>query len=213
MANRKDKAKEKAMLSPPAVSVRKTAGGESIALSKDTLNALKNGDHEAFEKIFLLYFDKIRHFINLILHSSEEAEELAQDVFCTIWEKREKIDPSKNFSTYMYVSARNAVYDYIRRRKVREDYTKITWDVNMELPEAEEKIIAGETQLLIDMVVGKMPYQRRKVFEMSRYEHLSNDRIAELLGISRNAVEKQLRLALSDIRKVIAALVAILHIS
>lgn len=172
-------------------------------VTKETLLALKASDHNAFDQVFILYFNKIKLFICHLIHNADQAEEMSQNIFCNLWETREKIDPSLNFNAYIYVMARNAVYDYIRRKTVRDNFSKIHRDI--ESPATDELIIAEETQLLISLVVSKMPSQRKKVFEMSRYDNLSNEQIANQLNISRNAVEKQLRLALTDIRDVMTA--------
>lgn len=185
---------------------------DKITISKEILRALQAGDHNAFDEVFVLYFNKIKKFIYYLIRSIDEAEELSQNIFCNLWETREKIDPSKNFNAYIYVAARNAVYDYVRRKTVRDNFAKNQWDVDTELPGTDELIIAKEMQLLIDLVVSKMPSQRKRVFELSRYDNLSNDQIANQLEISRNAVEKQLRLALADIREVVTALSAFFFI-
>ncbi len=172
-------------------------------VSAQTLEALKAGDHDAFNKIFALYFSKIKYFISLLVLSNDCAEEIAQGIFCNLWEKRNKIDASKNFTSYLYLIARHAVYDFLRRKNVRDSYAVDTWEMNSELPSSEELVMAKETELLIDIVVSKMPAQRKKIFELSRYENLSTDEIAQLLGITPSAVGKQLRLALDDVRQVI----------
>ena len=75
---------------------------------------------------------------------------------------------------------------------------------------SEDIIIARETELIIDLVVKNMPEQRRKVFEMSRTEGLSNEEIAVALSISRRMVEKHLALAKKEINNIILTLLLLL---
>ncbi len=191
---------------------RKRKENPNPLISRDTLLALTQGDHQAFNQIYALYYEKIRLFIHLLLHSADEAQEIAQHIFCNLWEKREKIDPSRNFNAYLYLVARHAVYDFVKHKAVRNNYVSRTWEIDLESPSSEELIVAREAELLTEMVVSRMPTQRKKIFQMSRYENLDNTEIAERLNISRNAVEKQLRLALVDIRNVLTLFI-ILFIS
>lgn len=181
------------------------------AVSTETLEALKDGEHSAFEEVFLLYYEKVKYFINSLLKSPELSEELSQEIFVNLWEQRVKIDPYKNFNAYLYVITRNTVYNYVKSKKVRDRYAYTAIELSASA-NGEELVIAKEMELLVDIAVSRMPKQRRKIFEMSRNEGMSNEKIAEQLNITKNAVEKQLRLALGDVRDMIA-LVTILFLS
>ena len=67
----------------------------------------------------------------------------------------------------------------------------------------EEKIHAEDLELLIVMSIEKMPPQRKTIFKMSRFEHLSNDEIAQQLNISKRTVESHISQAMSDLRKLL----------
>ncbi len=176
----------------------------SANVPAELLEALRSGDHDAFDRVFIIYFDKIKYFIHLLIRSRHEAEELAQEIFVNLWTTHDRIDPSRNFNAYLYRMARNAVYNHVRNNAVRNGRVSDLWEVDPAgTTDSEEIIIAKETQLLIDIAVNRMPRQRKTIFQMSRYENLDNTEIAERLNISRNAVEKQLRLALADIRDII----------
>ena len=171
-------------------------------VSVEVLNALKAGDQGAYEKVFICYYNKLLRFIEVLIRSEEEAEDLTQEIFANLWLKRENLDPNKNFNSFLYTSARNAVLNQIRSKKVRSNYAADFQ--GFDLGEAsDELVIARETELLVKITVSRMPEQRRNVYEMSRSEGLSNDEIATRLGVSKNAVEKQLRYALKDIKEVI----------
>lgn len=174
-----------------------------------TIEGLRRGDHDAFDLVFSKYYKKTLGFVHALIKNQEDAEDIVGDVFVALWTHREKIDPGRNFNAYVYAMARNAVMNYFRSEKIRNSY------LNASAPEHEsrssdELFIAKETELLIRLTVNQMPQQRKNIFTLSRDEGLSNDEIAQQLGISKKAVEKQLRLALSDIRKVLAIFVAFL---
>lgn len=180
------------------------------AISVEMLEALKQGDHEAFGKVFVRYYNKIRHFIGALVKSDADAEELTQEIFANLWHKREQINTSRNFNAYLYTQARNAALNLLRAQSVRYAYACEVWALAAESENTDEVVMAKEMELLVKVAVANMPTQRRAIYEMSREQGLSNAEIAQKLDISRNAVEKQLRLALGDIREVISLFIAIM---
>ena len=176
----------------------------SSNITKDTVVALKNGDHAAFERIFLFYFNKVKYFINGFIKSEHDAEELAQEVFVKIWTSRDGIDPSRNFNTYIYISARNATMNFLRHKYVRDSFAADQMKVGSdEYASGEDMVMAREIDLLVDMALMKMPAQRKAVYEMNRREGLSNDEIAQRLNISKKTVENQMSLALKELKSAI----------
>lgn len=171
----------------------------------ETLAALVRGDYEAFDTVFLKFYNPVKRFLAALTKSGDDAEELCQEIFAKLWVNRAQINPNKNFKSYLYTVARNAAMNHFRDRQVREAYAKHTGWFPEGASYTEEEIIARETQLLIDLVVSKMPKQRKKIFMLSRTEGLSNEEIARQLNITKNAVERHLTFALKDIRKVLQA--------
>jgi RNA polymerase sigma-70 factor (ECF subfamily) len=180
-------------------------------ITKETVLALKEGDHAAFERIFLFYFNKVKYFINGFLKSDDDAEELAQEVFVKIWTNREGIDSSRNFNTYIYISARNATMNFLRHKYVHNSFAADQIKAgNEEDFSGEDIIMAREIDLLVDMALLKMPVQRKNVYEMNRKEGLTNDEIAQRLGISKKTVENQMSLALKELKNVVGSIVAMI---
>lgn len=171
-----------------------------------TIEALQNGNHEAFEEIFLAYFDKVKCLLNGLLRSESDAEELTQDIFVKLWMNRQSINPSKTFSTYLYTIARNTALNYLKHKLVEENYKNSFNDLDVESADASDEILfAKEIRLLVEMTVCRMPAQRRRIYQMSREGGLSNSEIAEKLELSKKTVENQISLALQEIKRVISA--------
>lgn len=173
-------------------------------VTEDTIRSLRAGDHQAFETVFFAYFNKVKYFIYGLIKSESDAEELAQDIFVRIWTNRDAIDPKKNFTTYIYVSARNAALNFLKKRLVRSSYTQEQLHIGNETDNPEEGFFAREIDLLIQMSVSKMPDRRKRIYEMSRNEGLTNDEIALRMNISKKTVENQLSLALKELREVVS---------
>ena len=98
---------------------------ENGPVTVELLEALRDGDHEAYKTVYLHYRGPIENFLYKLLRSREEAEEIAQHVFMTLWERRAELDPSKNIRTLLYTIARNAVVNLFKRQRVFEKYQKM----------------------------------------------------------------------------------------
>lgn len=170
------------------------------AITAKLLGELRDGDHEAYNVVYRHYRDSIVNFLFKLLRSREDAEEIAQNVFMALWERRAELDPQKNIRTLLYTIARNAVMNQFKRQKVFEKYLKLSDADDTESLTAEDILIARERELLIEFTVGKMPSKRRKIYEMSRRENLSNEDIAQRLDTSRQNVANHLSQALRQIR-------------
>ena len=172
-------------------------------ISPAVLQALREGNHLAYEKVYLHYVSSVKNFLTRLTRSKQTAEEITQEVFVTIWERRENIDPRKNISGYLYVIAKNFALKYFKKNQILFD-NEFQVKENPLLDIAPDEIlIAKEKELLTEIAVKKMPAKRRKVYELSRKDGLTNSEIAEKLHISKNTVENHITSALKEIREVI----------
>ncbi|MCC8034653.1 MAG: RNA polymerase sigma-70 factor [Rikenellaceae bacterium] len=172
--------------------------------SAHTVEKIKQGDHGSFETLFLFYFVKVRSFIDSIIRCSEDAEELAQDIFVKLWENRSSLDPGRQIGSYLYTSARNSALNYLKHKYVHDEYARSAILHTEQSTHGEEVIEAKETQLLIDMTVAGMPEQRRKIYRLSRVSGKSNEEISREMNVSKKTVENQISLALKDIKRVLS---------
>lgn len=174
-------------------------------ITPELIEALRSGDHTAYGNIYLGYVDSLTTFLQMLLGSKEEAEEIAHDVFLNIWENRESINPHLNIKGYIYKYAKNLALDQLRRRKVKDRYAERVYHSADSLDfSPDEAVIEKETELLIRIALGCMPKRQREVFEMSRYEGLSNKEIAARLGISESTVRLHIHNTLKHLRELVA---------
>ncbi len=171
----------------------------------NTISDLRNGSHEAFEKVFNAFFGRVKAFIYGYVKSEADAEELAEDVFVGLWIGHDRLDPAKSFSSYLHTVARNSALNFLRHKYVRGSRAGEIAAGEVEAT-SEEELIANETAMIIEMAVEKMPAQRREIYRLSRTEGLKNDEIADRLSTTKRNVEGQLSLALRDIRRVITTI-------
>lgn len=173
---------------------------------KGLLKAISKGDEKAFETFFLHYYPQIKGFICGLLQSEEEAEDISQDIFLMLWNNRSSFDNISNLKAYLFRICKNAVYRNIERALLFKNYQQKQSEkavLSSENNEIDDDIHLKELELLVAMVVEKMPSQRKKIYKMSRELGLNNEEIAQSLNISKRTVENHLTLALADIRKVL----------
>ena len=168
------------------------------------LHNVARGDINSFERIFRLYHPRLVAFLVGLLHDEDEGRDMAQDIFMSLWENREKLSEVRSLSAYLFRMARFAVYNYYDHLNVESKYASeyLLNHVDDSFSE-EEKIFARELSNAIDRVVDGLSDQRKRVYVMSRKENLSNDEIAEHLGISKRTVENHLSAVLAVLRKLI----------
>lgn len=176
-------------------------------ITKDIIAALKEGDHKAFETVFVHYFNKVKYFINGLIKSESDAEELAQDVFVKIWRDRASLDTEKNFSTYIYVCARNSTINLLKKKFIRDSFVSEQLHTQSEPMDSEEVYFAKEMDLLIDMAVLRMPERRRTIYELSRKQGFTSDQIATQLDMSKKTVENQMNMTMKELKGIIVAFI------
>ena len=180
-----------------------------VGISDEILENLKNGSHEAFEMVYYGYSKSLLHFLSLLLSSEEEGEEVMQEVFITVWEKRALIEPAKGFTSYLFTIAKNAAFKHMSRKRtisMEEGFYG-----NSDLPDntsPEENVVVKDTELLIRIAVARMPRLQGEVFLLSKEGGLTNEEIAEELNISRTAVSSHLYAARKTIRELMGLALA-----
>ncbi|HOV72202.1 MAG TPA: RNA polymerase sigma-70 factor [Dysgonamonadaceae bacterium] len=157
------------------------------------IRAFKNGDQKAFEKLFERYHKKLYAYLMRLLDSKEDAEEIVQESFIKIWEKREEFIEGYSFDAFLFTIAKNTFLNFTREkvnRRVFEDHFQIINE--MESDKTDDYVIFKETREIIRLIIDGMPPRRREVFIMRKVEGLSRKEISEKLGISVITVDSQL---------------------
>ena len=169
-----------------------------------------NQDHclvEQFEMIFRAHFSSVKFFINMFLKSEADAEDLAQDVFTKLWTNFETWQNNDGKEGYIYAMAKNVAFDFIKHKRLENDYReeqikKSTIKDLLGFSDPLNSLYYKEMQLIIRMALENLPERRRRIFEMSRFENMSNNEIAEKLNISVRTVEHHIYLTLLEMKKI-----------
>lgn len=160
---------------------------------------LKKGDVLAFNDLFRYYGQRLYHFSYRYLRSEPDCEELVQEVFTRVWEKRSELNEDLSFHSYIFTIAFNIIRRYFRSRALASTYyeSKVLEDFNIE---TTEKINFNSLKSQLDSLVSMLPSRRKEIFTKSRFEGLSVKEIAKEMNISKKTVENQLTEALRFIR-------------
>jgi len=174
---------------------------------KSLLDQIAQGDEAAFSTLFYGYLDILQTFIMKLTRSATDTEEVVQETFMRLWMGRDKLTEVRSLHAWIYTIAANECYKFLKKRSSREQGLAPI-DHLGEADRGDDAVVEGldlkEVHQLVIQAVGRLPAQRRRVYQMSRDEGMKIGEIAELLGISPNTVKNTLVMSLGFIRKYLA---------
>ncbi len=167
------------------------------------LELLGKDSERAMELMFKHYYSLVCIAIAKILPDTHVAEDLAQDVFFDVWKKRDSLVINTSLKAYLRRAAVNKTLNYIRDRKIRwDDEDKIT-EMESDTTGIMETLEGADLAKVVEQAIDKLPERCRLVFSLSRFEEMTNQEIADQLGISIKTVENQMTKALKMLKAVI----------
>ncbi len=167
---------------------------------KDQFNPIRQGDEAAFEALFRELYQPLCHYAHTYVPETETAEELVQETFVKLWERREKLEVHTSLRSYLFRAVRNNALNHLKHLKIVALHQAETYATGTE-KDWGDSLIRGELEEKIGEAIGQLPEQCRKIFEMSRMEGLKYREIAEKTGISIKTVEAQMGKALRILRE------------
>lgn len=175
---------------------------QSVVLSEqEIIGAIREGNERIFEETFRKYYQSLCNYANSILKEMDEAEEVVQNLFLSIWEKRSDLEISISLKSYLYRAVHNHCLNRIKHLKVREEYQQYAvnfYEASYE--SVSQTVMKNELETKIEEAIKKLPEQCRLIFRMSRFEELKYHEIAEQLELSPKTVENQIGKALKILR-------------
>ncbi len=163
------------------------------------LSMSANGDLSAFSTLYDRYWKALLAKAYARLKSKEDAEEVVQELFISIWHRRQKIELVYSLKTYLFASLRYQILSFIAKQQYRKDEISIDGAENSALWLQDDEfhsIEMKELQSKIDLIVDQLPEKCRIIFKMSRNEGMSAKNIASTLNISHRTVETQISKAI-----------------
>lgn len=157
-------------------------------INASIISLLKKGDTNSYKIIFDTYYKRLYLFSLKYVEDQYAAEEIAENVFLILWQKKNEIDKIGNLKSYLYAMARNASLDYLKKEK-----QSVTLDLEKHdsADLMDQYIIEEETHAILYQALASLPPKCRKVFELSCLEGVKYKDISEELQISINTVKSQ----------------------
>jgi RNA polymerase sigma-70 factor (ECF subfamily) len=157
---------------------------------------------DLFEQVFRSHFKRLHAYACTIMREVGPAEEIVQNVFLKLWEKKAEITIRENASAYLYRAVHNESLNYLRHQKVRSAYQSYAMRQHKQTEQEKpaEKVIMGELEKKLETALRELPEQCRTIFQLSRFEDLKYKEIADKLGLSVKTIENQMGKALKLLR-------------
>jgi len=165
------------------------------------LQWVANGDRLAFEQLYEQYEGALEKYVFFITRSKEVTEEIIQDIFISVWKKREKLPTLTNFRGYLYQIARNRVITYLRSLKARYKIVELDHAEPGSLQTADHRILYDQYFKMVLEAIERLPERKRQVFNLSLEEDLTLDEMAQRLDLSKSTVKQHLYSATASIRE------------
>ncbi|MGV8092097.1 MAG: RNA polymerase sigma-70 factor [Mangrovibacterium sp.] len=165
-------------------------------------NRMVEGDQEAFRFFFEKYYPDLCNLVNLYLHDPVMAEEIVQDIFIYLWEKKEKIKIESSVKSYLLRATKNRSLNYIRNEKTKVGILgKIANHdpVTLEMP--DRVMDANQLREVINTAIDSLPDRCRQIYILGKEKSMSYKEISDELGISVKTVEVQMGNALKKLRE------------
>lgn len=159
----------------------------------ELVRAIREGSVVAFHELYTRYSKIVYRHILARVNSSFDADDIFQEFFVKLWEKRSSLEVTTSVQGYLMVSLRNHILNTIKLDQIREKHHELSWGTKDEADDYTwVKIVAEDLNDKIKQVVESFPPRLKCVYVLSREQNLSVKEIAEKLSVSEQTVKNQL---------------------
>ena len=162
-----------------------------------------------FEEIYVSYFSRMKYFALEYVLSEEDAENIVQDVFTELWERKELLTYNINLVAFLFTSIKNRCIDHLRHRvivrdavnQIQEEY-QVTLKVKLASLELFDQSLSSEQDIekIVSEVINSLPEKCREIFIKSKIEGKKQKDIASEMNISLKTVENQMNIAYKKLK-------------
>lgn len=168
---------------------------------KDLLLRLQGGDHAAFEKLYHRYSRPLLAKLDRKVSEEYHADDILQDLFIKIWERRGQIDPEQPFGGYLYRIAQRMVTDHYRKQaRNTVFYKQVRQDSSETANYTDEELDGRETKKILEQAISLLPAQQQRAFSLCKIEGKSYKEAAALMSISPETVHAHLVKATQSVK-------------
>ena len=165
------------------------------------LDKCSKGNDQAFHALYCRYKKYVYAIVRARLQDDDEAMDVTQDIFVSLWDNRAQLADVEEFKSYLYVYARNQVISAYRKRNVRiKGESELAGQLAFIDYSAEDMRLADELIRDINKTVEELPATMRDCYKLSKNENKRNGEIARILNISEKTVRNNVSEALKRLR-------------
>ena len=165
--------------------------------SKTIAKEIKAGNRLAFSQFFRENYNRYVVLALRYVDTKSDATDVVQEVFVKLWEKKSSIDINKSLSAYIYASVRNGCLNFIRDHKSK--YTAIEGEIVDEPTSTDSE---DESDISVEALIEELPDRQREAFQLSRFDGLQHEEIAEIMEVSPRTVNNHIVAALKNLRDI-----------
>ena len=164
------------------------------------------GDQQAFALFFNHHWPQVYSTGLRLTKSPEKAQDLTQEIFIKLWERRDRLTEVKDEDAYVYILSRNVIFDFLRKKVFNTENIEILIDYFADSSiSPQEKLEYNELESTLKSAIDQLPGKVKDVFLLSRVNGLTHEQIAKELNISVTSSKTYIVRALQDIRKYMAS--------
>lgn len=166
----------------------------------EILSRIKKDDQQAFDMLYKHFFTMLCMFSYRYVKKTDIAEEIVQDVFFHIWDKRSSFELTTSFKSYLYKAVHNNSLKHLRHQKIVLAYEQSTSFSGSEKVTGQNYLEEWEVYQILHRVVDELPDRTREIFQLNRFNGLKYQQIADKLEISVKTVEAHMSSVLKILR-------------
>ena len=174
---------------------------KNFSNSSDLILYLKKGNANAYAYLVDTYNHKLCLYANSLMNNVPLSEDIVQNIFIRVWERRDNLKTNFSIKSYLYKSVYNAcINEYKRNQSATALEKKYIDELDRIIEDKDEDTLEKLTGLVKE-AIQELPPKCKEIFLLSKKEGLTNIEISEYLNISKNTIERQINIAFSKIRK------------
>lgn len=168
---------------------------------EELITAIKKDDCIGYNKLFTCYYSRLCQYVYGILENREDAEDVVQDLFLSLWHNRKKIEVTGSVAGYLFKMAKNKALNHIRSAKnyrhmiESRSYSDIYYEENL--------LEFDEFRIALYDCIERLPERSREVFILHRMKKIKQKEIAEKLTVSVKTIKNQIWSSMQKIKKCI----------
>jgi len=168
--------------------------------SEKLWESVLSGDVSSFKELFNLYYEDLVSYAHRYTQQLVVSEEIVQEVFISIWERRNEVNISTSIKAYLYRAVKNRTISYLKNQLPKEQSTYGISERVEFIAKVEQEDSTENLKIALNKSIAMLPNKCRTIFLLSRNEGLTYKEIADELNLSVKTVENQIGIAIKKLR-------------